>query len=357
MKVSVIGDGLASLTLAKALANQGIKVDIFSDKKSKKYSKIQTLGISKSNIDFFNKNILNINKFLWNIDKIEIFSENLKNEKILNFENKSKPLFSIVKNNDLYNHLFLSLNKNKLIKFKKKLNKNSFTKKNYKLIFNCDYHHSISKKFFNRKTSKDYDSFAHVTTFKHKKILNNHIASQIFTKKGPFAFLPISSTETSVVYSRKGKNDIDLKVFIKKYNKKYNILKINNFKSFELKSSNLRSYYYENIIAFGDLLHRLHPFAGQGFNMTIRDIKEIHELIKFKKDHGLDLDKSICSEFERNTKNKNYLFSSGIDFIYEFFNFENKINRNSISRSVKFLGKNKIVNKFFSKIADNGMVI
>ena len=51
---------------------------------------------------------------------------------------------------------------------------------------------------------------------------------------------------------------------------------------FELKSSNLRSYYHKNILAFGDLLHRLHPLAGQGFNMTIRDINILCELIKLK---------------------------------------------------------------------------
>ena len=100
---------------------------------------------------------------------------------------------------------------------------------------------------------------------------------------------------------------------IKKYNPIYSIKKINNWNSFELKSSNLRSYYYQNVIAFGDMLHRLHPLAGQGFNMTIRDIKEIYKLINFKKEHGLDLDVSIAKDFERNTKNKNFLFSNGID--------------------------------------------
>ena len=121
MKVSILGDGLTSLTLAKLLANQGIKVDIFSNQKIKKDNKIQTLGISKSNIEFFNENILNIEKYLWNINKIEIFSENLKNEKILNFENNDKTLFSIIKNYDLYQYLFLNLKKNKIVKFKKKL--------------------------------------------------------------------------------------------------------------------------------------------------------------------------------------------------------------------------------------------
>ena len=357
MKVCILGEGLTSLTLAKALINQGIYVDIFSNQKLNQKQKSRTLGISKSNIKFFNENILNIEKLLWNIENIEIYSENLNNEKILNFENKKGQLFSIIKNFDLYKHLLLSLKKNKLVKFKKKISYQELIKKDFKLIFNCDSHHSISKKFFNKKINKNYDSFAYIANLKHKKILNNNIASQIFTTKGPLAFLPISTTETSVVYSIKGKKVIDLENLIKRYNTKYKILKVSKFLSFELQSSILRSYYHENIIAFGDLLHRLHPLAGQGFNMTIRDIKEIHKLIEFKKEHGLDLDTSICSDFEKNSKNKNYLFSNGIDFIHEFFSLESRINNTSLSKSVKLLGQNKNVAKFFTKFADNGIVI
>jgi len=355
MKVSILGLGLTSLTLAKLLVNKGIKVDIFSEKKIKEINKIQTLGISKSNIDFFNENILNIEKFLWNIDKIEIFSENFKNEKLLNFEN-NKCLFSIIKNKELYNYLFKNLKKNKLFQIKKNITFNSLKKNNYKLIFNCDTSHSITKKFFYKKIDKDYKSFAYISIIEHKKITNN-IASQIFTEKGPLAFLPISNTETSVVYSVKGDEKINFENLIKKYNRKYEIYKIKEFISIPIKSSNLRSYYYKNIIAFGDLLHKLHPLAGQGFNMTIRDIKKIHELIEFKNQHGLDLDSSICADFEKNSKSNNYLFSNGIDLIYEFFNLENKLNTNVISKSVKFLGKNEIIKNFFIRSADNGIII
>tara|TARA_B100001063_G_C16738636_1_gene543484 strand:- start:711 stop:1781 length:1071 start_codon:yes stop_codon:yes gene_type:complete len=355
MKVSILGNGLTSLTLAKLLTNQGIKVDIFLGKKFKKFNKIQTLGISKSNIDFFNQNILNINKFLWKIDRIEIYNENLKNEKILDFESKTKSLFSIIRNFDIYNYLLKDTKKNKLIKFKKEINCNNLKRNNYKLIFNCDSQHSISKKFFNKKIKKNYNSFAHISILKHKKIIKNNVASQIFTKNGPLAFLPISSTQTSVVYSAKGKKNVNFDYLIKKYNTKYKISKIYEPLSFELKSSNLRSYYHGNIIAFGDLLHKLHPLAGQGFNMTLRDLKKILELINFKKDHGLEIDTSICSDFEKNTKSNNYLFSNGIDFIYEFFNFENKLNTIKLSKLIKYLGKKKLINNFFTKFADNGI--
>ena len=41
MKVSILGNGLTSLTLAKSLTNQGVKVDIFQDKKIQKNNKTQ----------------------------------------------------------------------------------------------------------------------------------------------------------------------------------------------------------------------------------------------------------------------------------------------------------------------------
>ena len=192
---------------------------------------------------------------------------------------------------------------------------------------------------------------------KHKKLDSNDIATQIFTKIGPIAFLPVSLTETSVVYSIKEKQNINLEKLIRQYNTKYKIIKISKPENFELRLSILRNYYYENIIAFGELLHKIHPLAGQGFNMSIRDIIDIIKLIKFKINHGLDLDNSICKDFENKTRHRNYIFSNGIDFIYEYFNYENKINNNILSKTVKYIGKSKVVKNYFKKFADYGINI
>ena len=115
MRVCILGTGLSSLTLAKALVNQKIYVDV-KVKKKIIINKTRTIGISKSNIEFFNKNIININKIIWKLKKIEIFTDNLKNEKLLNFENNNDQLFSIVKNYKLYKLLEKSLKKNKYFK-------------------------------------------------------------------------------------------------------------------------------------------------------------------------------------------------------------------------------------------------
>jgi len=213
----------------------------------------------------------------------------------------------------------------------------------------------ITKNFFYRKFNKNYNSYAYTSVIQHKKLFQNHIASQTFTKKGPIAFLPISEKETSVVYSIKGSNKENVEYQIKKYNLKYEIKKINKINCFELKSCDLRSYYYKNVLAFGDLLHKIHPLAGQGFNMSIRDIKVLLKIINFKIEHGLVLDKSICQEFENQNKHKNLIFSSGIDFVYEFFNLENKIKNKFISKSIKLFGNNSLSNKFFTKFADEGI--
>ncbi len=353
MKVCILGGGLVSLTLAKALINLKVNVDIFSNYKTENQNKIRTIGISKNNVDFFNKHILNIEKILWNINKIEIYNEKFIKDKLINFEDKKEPLFSLIKNYKLFNLLHTKINKNNFVKFIDKKNNLTSISDKYNLIINCDLNSQITKKYFYKELSKDYKSYAHTTIIEHQKLENN-TAKQIFTKKGPLAFLPISNKETSIVYSAKEEKNINFKNIIDKYNSKYQISKIKNISSFKLRSSNLRSYRYKNILAFGDLLHRIHPLAGQGFNMTLRDIYELIKLIKLKLDLGLDLDKSICSDFEKNIKHKNYIFSNSIDFIYEFFNLESKFKNNILSKSIQFFGKNKLLNNSLKKFADQG---
>ena len=87
-------------------------------------------------------------------------------------------------------------------------------------------------------------------------------------------------------------------------NIKYEIKSIKKINNFELNFSNLRSYYHNNILAFGDLLHKVHPLAGQGFNMTIRDIKILLDIVKSKLEVGLPLDKTVNIEFENKIAKK-----------------------------------------------------
>ena len=356
MRVCILGNSLSSLTLAKALVNQKIYVDLIIQKKSYKINKTRTLGISQSNIEFFNNKIININKILWKLKKIEIYSDNLKNEKVLNFEKNNESLFSIVKNYQLIDILEKSLSKNKYFKKLKNKKKLNFFN-SYNLVINSDYNNIVTKKYFNKKIEKKYNSFAYTTILDHENITNN-VAIQIFTKFGPLAFLPISNSETSVVYSvhkSSLKKNININELIRRYNLKYRIKKIQKINNFELKSLLLRSYYHNKILAFGDLIHKIHPLAGQGYNMTIRDIISLINIIEKRFHLGLPLDQSINKEFEKISKHKNFIYANGIDLIYELFNIERKFKNKVLSKTIQTIGANYEINKILTKFADRGI--
>ena len=154
MKVCIIGNGLVSLTLASVLVKKEILVDILSYKKSKRYDKIRTLGISKSNIDYFNKEIINIEKNLWKIKNIKILTDKSLKEEIINFENDGNEIFSIIKNYKLFEILYRNLKKNKFVTFKNYHDYENLKKKKYKLIINCDANNQITKNIFQIKLKK-----------------------------------------------------------------------------------------------------------------------------------------------------------------------------------------------------------
>ena len=364
MNVCIIGDGLTSLSLAQNLVNKKISVHIYYKKKINHSSLKRTLGISKDNFEFFKKEIMDIQKNFWEIKRIEVYSEKLKKDKILNFEKDKSSLFFMLNNDELHKALSNKLSKSNFFKKKMIKNDNFYQKlleeKKYNLIINCDSKNPIIKKYFSKTINKAYNNFAYTTSLEHEALENN-TAVQIFTKYGPIAYLPLSKTKTSVVYSldfnKEKFSETKIINLIKKYNFKYLIKKIDKLSKFELKSLNLRNYYHNNILAFGDCLHKIHPLAGQGFNMTIRDIKIISNIIQNRIDLGIQLDSTILEEFEKKTKHINFIFSSAIDSIFEFFNFDKKVKNKNLNKILKLFGKSKILNSMFIKYADRGLNI
>ena len=363
MNICLIGSGVTNLILAKILADKRINVSLLLDSKKTYKLNSRTIGISKNNFDFINYKVTNIKKICWPINFINIYNEINQQEELLNFGQSEKELFLVVKNIELQKLLLKIVKKNKFIKIKKIKNKklaNSILKKrNFDLIINSDTHNDISKKFFFKKIKKDYNSSAFTSIISHESC-NNNTAIQIFTKFGPLAFLPCSKVQTSVVFSiyneKIKKNDKIIKDLIKKYNRTYKINSFSEFEKFDLKFSIPREYYYKNILSFGDGLHKIHPLAGQGLNMVLRDIKTLSDLIDKRIDLGLPLDSEILKKFELKSQHLNYIFSSGINFIYYFFKLDNKINNNYSKKILNYLGKNKYFKKYTTEFADKGIL-
>ena len=89
--------------------------------------------------------------------------------------------------------------------------------------------------------------------------------------------------------------------------------------------------------------------------MTIRDINVISTIIQNRIDLGIQLDSTILEEFEKKTKHINFIFSSGVDSIFEIFDLDKKNKNQNFNKILKFVAKNKILNRIFIKYADRGL--
>ena len=363
MRICLLGKSLTNLVLANVLANKKLEVDIYYTSKLdlQKSDSPRTLAISNENYTYLKKNKKKLNLKSWPTQKINIYIEKKSSEKLYEFKNSNKNNFFLIKYNEIYNSFLKDLKKNKYINFIKSKKKSDLhlINKKYNLIINTETKSNITKKFFSKKFEKNYYSSAYTLIISHKKIKNN-IAMQIFTKHGPLAYLPLSNFQTSIVFSYSGKNKIDyneIKKKVVKFSNKYEITKFGKIENFQLKFSSLRNYHYNNILSFGDLIHKVHPLAGQGFNMNIRDIKILSEIIDAKICLGLEIDSSVASDFEKKTKHLNFIYGSGLDFIYNFFNLDNRLN-NSISDPLfKLFRKNNILNNYATYFSDKGINI
>ena len=360
MNIYLIGNNLTSLVLANVLVNRRLKVCLYYEKHQRLDLSTRTIAISNANHEFLKKEISKLKTLKpWVIESMKIFSEINNYEKILEFNERKSQLFFMFQYEKLFKLFEGNLKKNKLFK-KKKLPKNIKMIINQKqnLFVNCDSKNLIFKNYFSDGINKDYKSFAFTTILNHKKI-ENYEANQIFTKFGPIAFLPLSMTKTAIVFSL-NKEEIfnkenDVKDLIRKHNKFYKITSIGKIKKFPLKLFLQKKYFYKNILSFGDTIHQIHPLAGQGFNMTLRDAKVLNKLIKEKTDLGLQIDNSIFLKFEKKTKHLNLLFSKSIDLIYEIFKKTENSPRFITKNIFKSINKNNYLKTFFIRSADEGL--
>ena len=71
---------------------------------------------------------------------------------------------------------------------------------------------------------------------------------------------------------------------------------------------------------------------------------------------GLPLDSSVFVEFQSKTKHYNYIFANTIDFIHEFFKFDNSFKNLYSKKLFDFLETNNLFKKYTTKFADKGII-
>ena len=376
-KICIIGGSLTGLITAISLSKLNCAIDLITGNVIQNLKSNRTIAVSESNFDFLNK--LDISKSLkremWTCSKMKLYTE-IKNEKFseifeLNNENKKQKILYMLENSKIMKLMMNKIQQIKSISVKNHENVSSISTSGllksvkfnnniskYNLVIICTgYNSSLIKNLFNDKIiDNSYKESAITTILRHNSLKNNTVR-QIFLKNEILALLPISNTKTSIVWSVKNnvqkKDDLFLKKKIKHYVKNYlkNVKFETNIKYKDLNLLIRNKYYLDRTLLFGDALHVIHPFVGQGFNMTLRDLACLEKILTQKISLGLDIGSfDILSEFSNEIKPRNFAFTVGVDFLKNSFSY--KKFRNNI---LMILNKSNLAKNIFYDIANKGL--
>ena len=213
--------------------------------------------------------------------------------------------------------------------------------------------------FDKRSLNKDYKEIAITGYVKHN--IKNLNTSQYFLKEGPLAILPFSKNNFSFVWSV-DKKSLKKKIIPIVKSKICEVLKtdkiqISNQQSYPLTLNLKRTYYKNDILILGEGLHTVHPVAGQGFNLVLRDINKLQKIFKYYTDLGISLKStSALEEFTNNRKPENIITGIGIDLTHNFFK-QNKLLDPFKETILKNISKNNTLKKISKFISNQGLSI
>ena len=361
-RICIVGDGLAGLMAALALNElEGLEVHLISRKNKDSRDK-RTTAISASNYEFFDGVLDKLDKNLfWPCKNIDLFYEtNDQNMNFLNFNEDSKNLMYVFENDKIKEILIKEIKKKKIKTIQKNINQlNDLDAYDMKILClgrSSKIYQSIVDK---RSLKKDYKEIAITGYVKHN--LKNLNTAQYFLKDGPLAILPFSKNNFSYVWS------VDKKFPKKNINSivkskicevlKTNKIQITNQQSYPLTLNLKRTYYKNDILILGEGLHTVHPVAGQGFNLVLRDINKLQKIFKYYTELGMSLKStSALEEFTNNRKSENIITGIGIDLTHNFFK-QNKLLDPFKETILKNISKNNILKKISKFISNQGLSI
>ena len=379
----VIGGGLSGLTTTLALSKIGLAVAVI-DKTSleatrKNDGDQRTTAISASGRKIFEA--LDVWAQLENGAEpiLDIVVSEKGKKGFLTFDHLAvglEPMGHIVDNIKLKNSLVSNIKNQKniqLLPYKGldnffsdagavTINLDDGTSYNAALLVAADGRNSVARRIAKiNSTNIDYRQSSIVFTVRHK---NPHrgVAYEQFTPGGPIASLPMSGNQSSIVWSEDSEVVKSLMLladedFADAASYRLNdclgkMVIIGERKVFPLSLTYADTIIADRFAMVGDAAHGLHPIAGQGFNLGLRDIANLIEEISNARRLGLDIGSfETLRSYQATRRLDNFSLVAATDGLNRLFSNKNKFVRSIRSNGLDAVNTINPLKNLFMEIA------
>ena len=159
---------------------------------------------------------------------------------------------------------------------------------------------------------------------------HNGIAHEHFLPSGPFAILPMTRNRSSIVWTER--NDLAPEILAlddgafadelkSRFGKFLGEVRVGPQRwSYPLSVVHARRYVGSRLALVGDAAHAIHPIAGQGFNLGLRDVAALAEVVVDRLRLGLDPgDAAALARYQSWRKPDNMMMIAATDSLNRLF--------------------------------------
>lgn len=184
-----------------------------------------------------------------------------------------------------------------------------------------------------------YDQIALVCALEHEKP-HQGCAHQFFTPAGPLAILPLKENRSSIVWTERRARaleiaDLDDEGYLEALRPVFGsflgeINLVGQRYSYPLSLEVASAFVSNRIAMIGDAVHRVHPLAGQGLNLGLRDIAALAETLALAHRRGEDIGRlDVLERYQAWRRFDTQLMALATDQINRLFSNDNTLLRGS----------------------------
>ena len=382
-KICVVGGGITGAVMVLLLKNSNMfklnEIGWIKPKLKSKYD-FRTTFYNETSLKLLNN--LNILKKLkkndyTSVKNIKVFGPNHSSPLEWDYFDTKRELGAVIKNDIVLNIIEDKLkdikqydsfvNNTKCKEFERTLYLENKTFINTHLVLSADGKNSYLRKLLSVKTIKKNTKHIAISGFLKQSKNHNSTAIQAFTNIGPIGILPYENK--NLVNFVQSIEKVECKKILSKENPEYficnelnkffshidlnfspinKINKIENKLSFwDLDLNLVLNPTSSRAILIGDAAHSIHPLAGQGLNLSLRDcgsaLNAIENCLKFGNDLG---DESILEFYKRERLPKNISMTAFTDLMFFGFTSTSNKTQSLLTKGMENLNKTNLKNIF-----------